>query len=395
MCAMISNGINGLIPAGMRDWLPPEAGRKRDLINRLLQNISTWGYDEISSPLLEYYHIFNRKEAGTGPDNYYKLIERDGSLLVLRPEMTTPIARIIGGKLPGDPPWRLMYGEEVFRYELVQAGRQRGFHQVGVELVGESSAWADSEVLALAISSLLKAGLEKFKVSLGHMGVFNALLNSLMLNETSLEEVRRLILEKDFAGLQEFTEESTLPDKNAMHLLQYFTKSWSLKEIEQIIPSLEENIRKPFEELANIIGILDIYGYARYIQVDLSTLRSQEYYSGMVFEIYTPGIGYPIGGGGRYDNLLRQYGRDCPATGFALGIERILLSMQLLNEVPKTLLLAGETKQAAVSEKMIQKAARLREEGHKVILELQPLTKNQALKLAEKTGTELIYWQGE
>ncbi|MHB8156787.1 MAG: ATP phosphoribosyltransferase regulatory subunit [Desulfocucumaceae bacterium] len=392
MCSMNFNGNSGAIPAGMRDWLPPEAGEKRALINTLLKNISAWGYSEISSPLLEYYQVFNKSEAGT--DSLYKLIERDGSILALRPEMTIPIARIIGSKLSGNPPWRLMYGEEVFRYELVQAGRQRGFNQVGVELVGEKGPEADCEVLALAISSLKCIGLEKFKVSLGHMGVFKALLGSLALEETLLEELRKLILEKDFAGLHEFLERVGLKEGKAEELLRLLTQPLSLEDIKRLTPTMQGGIQTSLQEIIDIIELLEAYGYAQYIQVDLSTLRSQEYYTGVVFEIYTAGIGYPIGGGGRYDNLLCQYGKDCPATGFALGIERIILSMPSANEMAKPILLVGDKAAGIKPEALAAKAKELRGAGRQVILELRTLGREQAAALAEKMGAELLLWQG-
>jgi len=392
MC--IANGNNCTIPAGMRDWLPPEAGEKRLLINTLLDNIAQWGYQEISSPLLEYYQVFNKNEAGAGPDNLYKLIERDGSILVLRPEMTIPIARIIGGKMQGNQPWRLMYGEEVFRYELVQAGRQREFNQVGVELIGERGPEADSEVLALAISSLRRIGIEKFTISLGHMGVLNGLLESLSWEKSLLDELRTLILEKDFVGLHQLLEKAGLEETKKEELLKLLTRPLSVNDLKSIIPGLSGGIQAALQEIESIIALLDVYGYSQYIQIDLSTLRSLDYYTGMVFEIYTVGIGYPIGGGGRYDNLLRQYGKDYPATGFALGIERILLSLPPKLESKKHILLVGDATAGLAGGDLFNKAESLRREGKNVILELKQMTKGQALELAEKLGAELLLWQG-
>lgn len=392
MCVINNN--NCTIPAGMRDWLPPEAGTKRELINKLLGNMAQWGYEEVSSPLLEYYQVFNKNESGTGPDNLYKLIERDGSILVLRPEMTIPIARIIGGKITGSAPWRLMYGEEVFRYELVQAGRQRGFTQVGVELVGENSLEADSEVLALAISSLRCIGIEKFTVSLGHMGVLKGLLSSLNWEKELLDELRMLILEKDFVGLGQLLEKAGLAETEKEGFLKLLTQPLSLNELKTVIGRSDGEIQTALQEIERIIELLDAYGYSQYIQIDLSTLRSQDYYTGIIFEIYTVGIGYPIGGGGRYDGLLRQYGPDQPATGFALGIERIMLSFPPKQEMKKTVLLAGEAETNPTPRALAEKAESLRHEGKNVILELRKLTPEQAAELAAKKEAELLLWQG-
>jgi ATP phosphoribosyltransferase regulatory subunit len=378
----------------MRDWLPPEAGEKRTLINSLLKNIALWGYQEISSPLLEYYQVLTKGEKTFGPDNFYKLIERDGSILALRPEMTTPIARIIGSKITGKPPWRLMYGEEVFRYELVQAGRQRGFSQVGVELIGEKGPEADSEILAMAISSLKSIGLEKFTVSLGHMGVLNGLLDSLSWEKPILDELRNLILEKDFVGLHQLLDRVGLANNQKEAMLNLLTQPLSAKELKEFTSNFSGEIQAALQEIMNIITILDIYGFSKYIQIDLSTLRSQDYYTGMVFEIYTAGIGYPIGGGGRYDQLLHQFGQDYPATGFALGIERILLSLPQKNERTKPILLVGDITKNIVRQELLNHANSLRNEGESIILELKELTKEQAEKLAIEIEADLLLWQG-
>lgn len=394
MCLLNGNGNNCKIPAGMRDWLPPEAGEKRALINSLLKNIALWGYQELSTPLLEYYQVLSKGEATSGPDNLYKLIERDGSILALRPEMTIPIARIIGCKMPGNPPWRLMYGEEVFRYELVQAGRQRGFSQVGVELIGEKGPEADSEVLAMAISSLKCIGLDKFTVSLGHMGVLNGLLDSLSWEKPLLDELRNLILEKDFVGLHQLLDSAGLDDYQKVGMLDLLTQPLSATDLKELISRFSGEIQAALLEISNVIEVLDIYGLSKYIQVDLSTLRSQDYYTGMVFEIYTAGIGYPIGGGGRYDNLLCQFGHDYPATGFALGIERLLLSLPQKSGQMKPILLVGDITKDIERPELINKANSLRTEGKPIILELKQLTKEQAEKLAIEIEADLLFWQG-
>lgn len=324
-----SNGNNWPVPVGMRDWPPPEAGKRRKLINTLLDKLALSGYQEIATPLLEYYQVLTKGETGAAPDNLYKLLERDGSILALRPEVTTPIARIIGGgKMPGKPPWRLMYGQEVFRYELVQAGRQRGFSQVGVELIGEAGPQADCEILALAISTLRESGLQKFTVSLGHMGVLKGLLSSLSWEQERLEELKTCILEKDFVGLSQLLEQARLDKDIKDELINLLTRPLTVAELKALTSAVHESIRPALQELAQITDLLDAQGYLPYLQIDLSTLRAQDYYTGMVFEIYTSGIGYPIGGGGRYDQLLQHFGRDLPSTGFALGVERIMLSME-------------------------------------------------------------------
>lgn len=413
------------IPPGMRDWLPGEAYRKRELVNRLLAAISLWGYEEINTPLMEYYQVLLPGENLCGPDHLYKLTDRDGRILALRSEMTTPIARVISSKLPDQYPWRLMYGGEVFRYEEIQTGKQREFCQVGVELIGEEGPEADSEVLAIAIEALQAAGLDDFTISLGHTGVLKSLLENFTADEAQLNEVRNLLLEKDFVGLGNCLLEAGMQKEKAEMLLRLLTRQFSARELEQLpvdcrpeqsqvqsqvqgqvqaqgkqepeqllaewLPELAD----VFADLRRTLAYLKLYGYDRYIQVDLSTLRSQEYYTGMVFEIYTPGIGYTIGGGGRYDELLRHFGKDYAATGFALGVERILLSLaqdknQTAAQTQTPLVLVAGTDPGRV----VQKARELRMVGQRVLMQLEKLTPLEAEARAQAKGA-VLDWCGD
>ncbi|MCR4442571.1 MAG: ATP phosphoribosyltransferase regulatory subunit [Peptococcaceae bacterium] len=391
---MINPENNLMVPAGMRDLLPPEAGRKRRLVNTILEKMALWGYEEISTPLLEYYHVLTKGETGAGPDQLYKLIERDGSILALRPEVTTSIARVVGGKMTGVPPWRLMYGCDVFRYEAVQAGRQRQFTQAGAELIGQDGPEADSEVLALAVEALRASGLTDFTISLGHMGILSGLLSGLSLEERTLDEARGLILEKDFAGLHHFLERAGLPGEKSDSLVDMLTRSFAPADLDGLLARAPACLQPVFAELGSIAGLLDAYGCSSFVQVDLSTLRSQAYYTGMVFEIYTPGIGYPIGGGGRYNRLLRRFGRDCPATGFALGVERLLLSLPGGEENEAPVLLAAGSEKESDRRRLLEKARELRSQGCPVILELRALKRGEAERMAREKGAKLIRWAG-
>ncbi|MGI6145677.1 MAG: ATP phosphoribosyltransferase regulatory subunit [Peptococcia bacterium] len=382
------------IPQGMRDWLPGEASRKRELINQLLAHISLWGYEEINTPMLEYYQVLQPDGNWEGAAQIYKFIDRNGEILALRPEMTLPIARVISSKLPQNYPWRLMYGGEVFRYEEIQTGKQREFSQVGVELIGAVGAEADSEILALAVESLRASGLDNFTISLGHTGILKGLLESLAWEETQLKQVRTLILEKDFVGLNKYLMSAGIKADKVKQLVGILTCQLTTEDLEKEWRNLPRGIAIALADLREIIRLLKVYDYESYIQVDFSTLRSQEYYTGMVFEIYTPGIGYPIGGGGRYDQLLQNWGNNCPATGFALGVDRILLSLssegkgkkEKEKEKEKCYLLAGND-----ATTVITKATQWRKKGKKVITEFSGITRAEAEKLALKKGA-VLHW---
>lgn len=378
------------IPTGMRDWLSIEASAKRKLTNQLLDLLGLWGYEEVSSPLLEFYQVLIKGESSQEADNLYKLIDRDGSILALRPEMTTPIARIVSSKIEGTPPWRLMYGGHVFRYEET-AGRQREFSQVGVELIGQKGPEADSEVLSLAIEILKAAGLESFTVSLGHTGVLAGLLDDLRGEDEEQKAVRSYILNKDFVGLDSYLEHTGIANKQREDIIELLTGHIKFQELGGLMDRVPEGVKGALEELQKIYMLLKQNGMDSYVQIDLSTLRSQSYYTGMVFEIYTKGLGYPIGGGGRYDRLLNHFGKDYPATGFALGVERLLLSLKLAAKDDQLLLLAGES---GTAKKVLNKASELRGQGTPVITDLRPLDEIQAKEFAKSKGAQLVWFLG-
>ncbi len=380
---------NWQIPAGMRDLLPQEASTKRKIINKLLDTIALWGYEEVTTPVLEYYDTLVTSETTGGSDDLYKLIDRDGSILAMRPEMTAPIARLVGSKITGNPPWRLMYGAEVFRYEDIQAGRQREFTQVGVELIGQEGPEADAEILNLVINALKGIGLENFTISLGHTGVLWGILESLPQKEEVRNEVRRLILDKDFVGLNNYYASLGMEEERRENLLGLLTRQLTRQDLREYSQDLPADIKRALLELSEILRLLEYYGYSSCVQIDLSTLRSQTYYTGMVFEVYTKGIGYPIGGGGRYDHLLHHFGKEYPATGFALGVERLLLSLPGNSSKDGMIMVAGND-----IGQIIEKATELRKEGKPVIEVLKEITKEQADLWAKEKDMDLIWVQG-
>lgn len=381
---------NQSTPSGMRDWLNGEAKDKRNLTNALLEILGSWGYQELTTPILEYYQVLIQGESGNESDQLYKLIDRDGSILALRPEMTTPIARVVSNKIQGKAPWRLMYGGEVFRYEDIQTGKQRQFGQVGVELIGQKGPEADGEILALAIEALREIGLDTFTVSLGHTGILAGILQSFSGNDKEIAQARILILEKDFVGLQHLLVKTGLAKDQVDLLVDLLTKPLNNAVEVAAYQGLPAQIQDALAELIEVVKSVEKYGYASYIQVDLSTLRYQTYYTGMVFEIYTRGIGYPIGGGGRYDHLLCRFGKDLPATGFALGVERLLLSLPSAEPaLPVVLLATGGINSAPGI--LLEKARALRKAGRTVIIELRTMTKVEAEKLAEERKVELCW----
>ncbi|MEL7565599.1 MAG: ATP phosphoribosyltransferase regulatory subunit [Dehalobacterium sp.] len=315
------------LPKGMRDLLPDEARAKRKLENMLMNKFYAWGYDEVVTPVLEYYE--NLIPAETPEDQFFKLIDRQGHILALRTDMTTPIARMVANRFSlDDYPLKLFYLSNVFRYENIQMGRQREFYQAGVEYIGMPGPAADAEVIALAVECLRESGLNDFQISVGHRDFLRGVINQLELEEEFQEQLISAAWEKDYVALE-----------NLLHLCH---GDADLKELILSLPSLRGNmsivkkavklIKNPIalaalENLEEIYRLLKVYQANQPVFMDFGIVRDFDYYSGMVFEGYSPGIGAPICGGGRYDYLLGRYGLEAPATGFAIGLERLMLAL--------------------------------------------------------------------
>ncbi len=316
-------------PRGTEDFLPRDAERKRWVEETLRGLFWRWGYREIITPTMEFYDAVRAGDTTGLADNLYRFFEREGDILALRPDMTTPIARVVATRLQDSAkPLRLCYHANVFRYAEPQAGRRREFYQSGVELVGSGSHLADAEVIALTVESLKAVGLQGFRVDIGHVDYYDGILESSGLPPEERRSLRLALLKKDYVALEELTAACSLSRDDRELLLELP----GLRGGREILAKAMERAANPISQgaIANLTAIcdaLDAYGLTDWIQVDLGMIKDIEYYTGMVLEAYTADMGFTIGTGGRYDHLIQQFGYQCPATGFALGIERIMLAL--------------------------------------------------------------------
>jgi len=313
------------IPPGTRDLLPHEAARVRAANGRVLRQMAWWGYREITTPTLEYLDVLVRGEGIDAGDRLFKMIDRAGELLALRPEMTTPVARLVGTRLRTEPlPIRLAYAGQVFRGREIGSGRLREFPQVGCELIGSSTLEADAEIVALAVEALAAAGVAQFSLSLGHVGVLRGILAALDLPGEAAAEVRSLLYRKDFVGIRGLLDRHHAPAGvvDALLALPTLRGPSALEEARRLVDTLEG--QGVLRDLVELGGMLRAYGVGDAVTVDLSIIRDFDYYTGIVFEGHTTALGVPLLGGGRYDRLVERFGAPYPATGFALRIERVL-----------------------------------------------------------------------
>ena len=379
--------MTGLLetPYGTRDFLPSEAAAKRTIEQKIFELFASFGYKEVVTPTMEYLETLTTSSGRVIEPHLFKMFDRNNRTLALRHEMTTPIARLAVNRLKDSPlPLKLSYNTNVFRFRTNQPGRQCEFYQAGVELLGVSNAFADAEVIALAAHALSVAGLKDFKICLGQVEFASGLMKNL--SPDIQAEIKSAIERHDTVAL------NNLPVNDNLKKIPTLQGGREILSKAQLIADNERS-RRALDNLNEIYRLLEVYGVADKITFDLGLIRDFEYYTGMVFEAYSHGVGYSLAGGGRYDHMLKDFGTACPATGFALGIERILDARKFQGIVDdsraKDFYLSYESGREDAA---ILKAAELRTAGKVVEVSLTPQNKADAEKsCAEKNCVELIY----
>lgn len=311
-------------PLGMRDTLPGLYEKKDRVRTSMAAAMTQWGYQFIETPTLEYYETVGAASA-INDAQLFKLLDKDGHTLVLRPEMTTPIARVAAAKLLNeDLPVRLAYSANVFRAQQREGGRPAEFEQIGVEFINDETVSCDGEVIALLISSLNKAGLSQFQVSIGHVGFAQELFLQILGTNGRATTLRRLLYEKNYVGYREHVNSLNLSSIDKQRLLQLLQLRGGAEVIDKAIDLIEnEQGKKAVTELKELWKVIKDYGAAEHVKFDFSIVSHMSYYSGILFEVYAGNVGFPIGNGGRY-SLIEKFGKKASATGFAVRLDRLL-----------------------------------------------------------------------
>lgn len=323
-------------PLGMRDTFP-EIYEKLELIRSTGRDLlRARGYEFIKTPSVEYYDTVGKASA-ISDATLFKLVDSQGNTLVLRPDMTTPIARVATSKLLKEKiPLRLAYFANVFRAQQQEGGRPAEFDQMGIELIGDQSVYADAEVIMTAIDVIQAYQIANFKVTIGHAGVLSCILKDYTESNEQAEQLNELLVQRNFVGFEEAVLAFNLPKTKSDALLAYIEEAISLPSIEMI----EKYVRKndALEYMQNLASILETAGYGSYIAFDFTLSSHMSYYTGMLFEVFASGSGFPLGNGGRYDGLLEHFGAQVGATGFGLRIDRVFEAMPKLEVVSNQIL---------------------------------------------------------
>ncbi|SFH91172.1 ATP phosphoribosyltransferase regulatory subunit [Tindallia magadiensis] len=346
------------LPQGVQDLLIDDCLLRRKMEDHLMETFNQWGYMEVSSPTLEYYDLFTKPPMLADGDNMFKMIDTNGKILVMRPDCTIPIARMVATKMKNFVyPLKLCYVENVYRIDKEQSDQKREFRQAGVELFGVSSVKGDAEILVTAIESLKSMGLENLTVELGHMKFLGAVFDSLQLDRDLKQQLLRLLEEKNITGIKELTEIHGVDQAMAQLLTRlprmFGTPREVLSEAKKY--DLTSEMKEALEELQKTIEMVQEYGLGECLGIDLGMVSQLEYYTGITFKGFTKDLGAVILSGGRYDKLLGKFGMDCTATGFAIVVNKLTkaLKRQRNIEVPRRkhiLILDSQYRAGAVKE---------------------------------------------
>jgi ATP phosphoribosyltransferase regulatory subunit len=316
------------IPEGTRDILFEECSAKVKIENILRDIYLNHGYHEVISPTLEFYDVFDLENQPIAQEKMYKLFDNLGRILVLRPDMTTPIARIAGTKINEEIyPLKLCYNSNVYRVNESLNGKLSEFTQSGVEIIGVKSLRADVEAIITSIKIFNKIGLSSFKIEIGESQFFKYIIEDLNLDDEEKEALRLYIQNKNISALREFLgSKSQIIDKNTTEILQKLPELFGGIEVLEEVKALIKNKKAlmAIENIKNIYTLIDSLGMSEYISIDLGMVQHINYYTGLIFRGYCIGAGNDILSGGRYDTLIESFGKKLPATGFALNIDSIL-----------------------------------------------------------------------
>ncbi len=370
-------------PDGFTDQVPGFCAFKRELEARLRNLFLMNGYDEIETPGIEYFDVY---KSFVAEEELYKFTDGKGRLLCTRYDGTIPVARYAAGR-NDTLPIRLSYIENMYRAGQIGGGKQSGFTQAGIELLGASGSKSDAEVLALAIKSALELGLTDLQVSVVQVQFFKGLSRQLGLSGETIAKVKAAISNRDSVTIEKL--DLSREDKDT--LLMITECGGTYDTIDTMLPRVtDEGAKAALGNIKEILDIMERYGYLKYVSVDLGLIESIDYYTGMVFKGYTYEVGFPVFGGGRYDDVSKTFGKDMAAVGFSisltLAITALIRQDKFTPAAGATVIVGGDFETA------IATAEALRAEGTAAVLDTTGMTEEELDAYAKARGIETIMY---
>ncbi|MBQ6441653.1 MAG: ATP phosphoribosyltransferase regulatory subunit [Lachnospiraceae bacterium] len=354
-------------PEGVRDIYDLECEQKLVVEEQLFSTLRSFGYRPIETPTFEFFDVFG-KEIGTTPSReLYKFFDRDGNTLVLRPDITPSVARAAAKfYMEEEQPLRFCYQGRTFLNNLSYQGRLKECTQIGAELLSDTSVDADAEILAMAVQCLQQAGIQDFQIGVGHALYFAGLIEDAALQPETAEELRELIENKNFFGMEAVLQELSISEDIRTLFLAMGELYSDASDLEKLMTPSESHpkVMKALERLKKLYEACELYGIEKHISYELGMIGGYEYYTGIVFAGFSYGSGEPILRGGRYDKLLSQFGKNAAAIGFAFVTDQILSALnrqKIPVKVPEAPVLLVYDKRHY--KKALEEAAQIRRNG--------------------------------
>ena len=365
-------------PEGVRDIYNGECSQKHHLQTEIRKVFDSYGYEEIETPSFEYFEVFSR-EVGTIPSkDLYKFFDREGNTLVLRPDFTPSVSRACATYFnPEHQVITLSYTGNTFINNSSFRGRLKETTQMGVERMGDDSPEADAEILAMTVECLLATGLTEFQVSVGQVDYYKAIFAQTGMSQEEEEELRELISQKNYFGVEELVKNKNM-DKSLARVLSQLPQMFGSAEVLEKAKALTDNPQalKAVARLEEIYELLKVYGYEKYITFDFAMLSKYHYYTGIIFQAYTYGTGEPLIKGGRYNQLMKHFGKPAASIGFAIVVDNLLMALsrqKLEMEDPDDVTVITYRKENRIQ--AIKEAKELRAQGKNVALRPEKVTK--------------------
>jgi ATP phosphoribosyltransferase regulatory subunit len=377
------------LPFGFRDIFPTEARERKSIEDAIRKQFESWGYGEVRTPVVEYTENIAFGAGKEWKDKLISFFDVDGNLISMRADMTIPIARLTGMRIKRNQiPVRFYYFANSFRQSGIQKGKKRVFNQVGLEFIGTDSKTGDIEVLTILTEILIGLNISNFKVALSHTGFLDGVSSWFGLKEDESGFVRKSMISKNFVELKSFLGKKD--KKRAEIFLKLIKPSGNFDILNDYKGKIEnEIISGCFDYIAGVYENLKKLGFSEYFILDLGTAKDFGYYSGLFFDVFSPGIPEIIGSGGRYDGLIKNFGLDVAGTGFALDADLLHKSVGNFDKdtkAPERVIFTGPGSRIA---ELIKLSGKLREKGFRV--ELMPSELVDPAKIKADKNVDFLY----
>ena len=384
-----------ITPEGTKDLLFEECLANRTVSSILGKVFAHRGFHEVLTPCVEFYDVFSEELSGIPRENMYKMSDSKGRLMVMRPDSTLPIARMVSTRLKNMPqPIRLYYNQRVYRNNLGLTGRSNEVMETGVELIGAKGKRADLEVITTAIEALSKC-VPDFRIEIGHAEFFKALAKKLPVSDEEREEIRFFIESKNYSALNSILD--NLEQTQYVNIIRKLPALFGGIDVLDEAYSLcdDKEALATLEYVREIYNDLSLYNLGDRLIIDLGLVQRNDYYSDIVFSGYVLGSGEPVLIGGRYDNLLANFDAPSPAIGFGINVDALARVMLKRGNVPSSndpdILVHSQKGYEVEAIKYTSNLAQAHILGENSVFE----TEEQALEYAKSRGIKKLVIVGE